>query len=880
MVPGSRFHEKLDTDFSNDIRKSTPRVDSRSTSDDSTAPSNTWTTNPRKPKYYVPVTARVPWLIAVLVAVVACIAVLETAVQTGDRGGRPDDDDLDRRWLKRQEEGNASSSIDQTSITDSTSDFFTIQTSNPSNTANYQTASSKFVTISTSSDDVTATTASEDFVAISTSSETSSEGSEVTNAPSAAKTASDGDGGYVVISTSSDSVMYNRPTSDFITLSSSGSGDVSVFSKASSEYIGIVTTITSDGSPIAALPATITSDGTTFTSLETIDDDEITAASAAPTDYQTITEGLQNKPTEIPTTLLLTSTTTLEDGSLETVTRTSVGSSPAPTAPGEIKSSQIQISSSFTEVDYFYASYLAVLVAVVLKNIWAMVFASMKMMEPFFYLARPEGATVKDSLLAEYLSTGYSFDHIRHIFSGHWLMLLGTIAYLGFAVLPPLSTEASTVVATAFCTNPNGDQQPCNPVWVLNSSFVRGLEAVLCVIAAMIVALIFLSWGRKSGIFADPSSLATMASLLSHEDTLHDLRQLEQSATDKQLAHALNDAHYTLSSYEMSPGSGLYRYGICKTSSSSASTPYSLERFRNFDGASRSHYSALNNPSDYSLPPSFPSPMQVNTKNDPVTASTVPFSLPKRTVRDIIFLAALLALFGVIIAYYFDGSSSGFNNFFNSHSFGPGFILTGAAVIVDFHWKTLEREVRILVPYQNLGHRIASPEKSVLVNIGGTALQNLPKALYRGEWFHALIAGTAVLSDFLIVAVGGVPYSTAQVWQAFLTSAYLSMTILAIMVLSLIGIFVWRSRVQRLKMPREPDTLLSVWLMLCDENNKVRAEFDGWETTGERERAKACRRRGAKYRGGWMQDQNGGGRWRWCVGVDGGGQEGLVVGYG
>ena len=357
-----------------------------------------------------------------------------------------------------------------------------------------------------------------------------------------------------------------------------------------------------------------------------------------------------------------------------------------------------------------------------------------------------------------------------------------------------------------------------------------------------------------------------MASLLSHEETLNDLRHLDQASTDEQIAHALYNNHYTLASYEVDPSTGSYRYGICKTSSSTSSNPYTLERFSNFSARSQTHYSALQNPSasDYSLPASFPSAMSVYPKTSPIntSTSTTPFSLPKRTIRDILFLFFLFGILGIIIAYYLDGSSSGFNDFFNSHTFGPGFILTSAAVIIDFHFKTLEREVRILVPYRNLGERMAKPEKSVLLNIGGTAWENFPKALYRGEWFHALIAGTAVLSDFLIVAVAGVPYSTAQVWQAFLASAYVSMGILGVMILSVFGIFWWRGKIRKLKMPREPDTLLSVWLMLSDEGNKVRAEFDGWETNGQAERDRACKGRSSRYQGGWVQDENGSGKWR------------------
>ena len=676
--------------------------------------------------------------------------------------------------------------------------------------------------------------------------------------------------------------MYDKPTSDFITLSTSST--VYADGQPSATYIAILTTITSDGTELPVVPATYTSAGQEYTSYETIGTDKVSAASAAQSVYQSITEAITEGIQEIPTQTLSTIifTTTLEDGGLQTVTKTSAAPTSTPSVPGQVKASQIQIGSRFTKMDYFSASYLGVLIAVVLKTIWAMVFASLKMMEPFYHLARPEGATAKDSLLNDFLSTGYSVSHIKHIFGGHWVMLSCTIAYAGFAFLPPLATQTSTVVATAYCTSPKGDQIPCNPVWVLNVSFVRGLEAVLCLIALLIIVIMFLSWPRKSGIFADPSSIASMASLLSHEETLNDLRQIDQVSSDEQIAHTLDSNHYTFKSYEVAPDSGLYRYGICKTVSSSNSNPYSLDRFRNFDNQSHALYSALQNPSasDYSLPASFPAPMGVYPKTSPINTSATPFSLPKRTVRDVIFLFFLLALLGVIIAYYFDGSGSGFNDFFNSDTFGPGFILSGAAVAIDFHFKTLEREVRILVPYRNLGARMANPETSVLMNIGGTAWGNFPKACWRGEWFHALIAGTAALSDFLIVAVAGVPYANSQVWQAFLVSTYLSMGILGIMIMSVFGIFWWRGIIRKLKLPREPDTLLSVWLMLCDEGNQVRKEFDGWETTGERERDRACKGRGAKYQGGWVLDESGSGRYRWSVGVDGGGRDGMVVGYG
>ena len=169
---------------------------------------------------------------------------------------------------------------------------------------------------------------------------------------------------------------------------------------------------------------------------------------------------------------------------------------------------------------------------------------------------------------------------------------------------------------------------------------------------------------------------------------------------------------------------------------------------------------------------------------------------------------------------------------------------------------------------------MAKPEQSILVTISGTPIDRLPFALWRGEWFHALIAFTAILSDVLIISIAGVPYSSAQIWDAFLASAYLSLAILGWMMLAMVGIFVWRKKVATLKLPSEPDTLLSIWMMMADEGNAMRKEFDGWEMTRSMERDRACKGRGGRYWGGWSKDDNE--RWRWLIGVDGNGRVGVI----
>ena len=657
------------------------------------------------------------------------------------------------------------------------------------------------------------------------------------------------------------------------------------FTAAQSQYITIPTTI---ASTFASDGATYTTHETALTSFETClpasqsqgyqtttnaDGQPITIEylpASQSRHYETTTNSKGQSITieYLPTTTQAQLTTsfssyittfqtveTLSDGQVTTETATTevttavATATAGPDVPGKVKASQVQLGDHFDTSDYFIASYMAVIVAVLLKVVWQMVFSALKMMEPFFQLTQPGGATAKQSLLAEYLSTGYSKNHLRHIFTGHWVLLLGTIAYISISVLAPLATETSTVVATAYCNLPDGGHQPCNAVWVLNASVARGLEAILSLTAVLVFALIVLQWPRKSGIFSNPSSIATMASLLSHEDTLNDFRHLDQSADDEQLSAQLSGNHYTLSSYEIHPGSGLYRYGIVKTTSSLYSDPYNLTTpTSNLDYASRTHFSPLP-PSEVSVNKPF---LQHNT-----TATTT-FPFTKRTLRDLLFLFTLLTLLAILIAYYFDGSSSSFNTWFNSDTFGPRFLLTSAAVIIDFHWKTLEREVRILVPYRRLVAGNATPEKSVLVNVGGTPVQAFPGALWRGEWLHVCVAFTAVMSDVLIVSVSGVPYSRAQIWQSFLVSSYLSMAILGWMVVCVGAVFWWRVQVRREGLGAlQMDTLVRVWLGLCDEGNGVRGEFEGWETGRGRERDEACRERGGRYAGGW----DGEGRW-------------------
>jgi hypothetical protein len=481
--------------------------------------------------------------------------------------------------------------------------------------------------------------------------------------------------------------------------------------------------------------------------------------------------------------------------------------------------SELQLGTTFTPVSYFCAMYLATFVAVLFKVIWTIVFSSTKMMEPFFQLSRPEGASAKDTLLADYLSSGLSLSSVRSVLDGHWVMLLTSSAYTTIGLLPSLASGAMTVQATAYCGKNN--TSPCNLVWILKVPVVRGVQALLSLAAIMVIVLVILRWPRRSGVFSNPSSIASMAALFSHRGVLHDIRRIDPNATKGQIAEALSGNHYMMGRFESSPGR--HRYGLMKTA-----------------GAYQSQLST-----------------------DVTPSHTVFSRFWKQVLRDTLFLLCILGLFGVVLAYYLDSANDAFNRFFNSDKFAPRFILTLSATVIDNHWKRIEREVRVMTPYRRLHKRNAVAGKTILMSMNGTPISSFPLAVSRGDVFHALVAFTAIMSDILIIAVAGVPFARAQVWLSFIVSAYVSLSILGLMVLVVLGTFWWRAGNEKMGIPRAPSTMVAVLMILCNEGNGLRREFEGWEGVETAARDIACKKRKGRYWAGSILE--GDGRERWVV---------------
>ncbi|KAK5054008.1 hypothetical protein LTR84_001970 [Exophiala bonariae] len=634
-----------------------------------------------------------------------------------------------------------------------------------------------------------------------------------------------------IIMTASETGQATATSTAYVTQSSSATGRTTVSYLTSHEsvtptFTAIIADITQSATfSDASIHATSAEDVTMA----------VTLTGSSPVlviNTQTFTDSTGGLSTSIVswTSYVDISVTTLVAGQSQSGSSVPLPSTP----PDEQRSYEVELGLALTNTQYFEAMYLPVLVAVLLKLIWSMVFAATKLMEPFYLLSREGGASAKDALTADYLSSSLSLNGLKTMFSSHPVMLLASFVYLLTNVLPALATQSTTVRAIAWCAS---DTIPlrCNPMWYLNIPMARVLQAFLATIAGIITLLAILSARRESGVFSNPSSLATMASILSNDDLVYHLQCIPQGASRSLLQSHLNSHSYTLARYQTR--SGCIRYGVARAAATGSTT-----RARKHG---QQRYSAVSNPSRHMRSP---------------TTSKSTFS--NKFLLDTIFLMSILGLLAVLVAYYLTGGENPFNNFFNHHK-ESRLVLTLIAGVVDGHWKQLEREVRILTPFRRLYQGSASPTSTVLATQNGTPITSLLTALWRGNLFHALVALVATLSDVLIVTIAGVPYSSAQTWMDFVVCIYTSWAILSIMSITVIAIFRWRALNEKMMIPSEPATLIDVWLMLCNENNGLREDTRGFEMSDGKERDEMIKRSGRRYWGGWLTQPEG--LQRWCV---------------
>ena len=96
------------------------------------------------------------------------------------------------------------------------------------------------------------------------------------------------------------------------------------------------------------------------------------------------------------------------------------------------------------------------------------------------------------SVLRPYLQGGIDWADLSPA-NKHWVMFLTTFLSILLGLQASVASEAMTIQAGSTCNTQNGTQL-CDPVWVINSAVVRGLQASVILAAFAILGLMWMNW--------------------------------------------------------------------------------------------------------------------------------------------------------------------------------------------------------------------------------------------------------------------------------------------------------------------------------------------------------------------------------------------------
>jgi hypothetical protein len=318
----------------------------------------------------------------------------------------------------------------------------------------------------------------------------------------------------------------------------------------------------------------------------------------------------------------------------------------------------------WTAWQVFESAYLPVLLAVLYRVLWAVVYSNASLIEPFQQLAKAEGAP------AEYVF--FSFYQAQSNFKGPFVALINrswnlafiASAYVLASILPALMSEAFVVNTNWQCSESErtkSNLNPCPPYVEVSLPILRAVQAVLMIEAIALIFAIGHSLLRRTGLPANPSSIAAISSLVRSTTLHHVMDEISAAATTRVAKTKLRGKRFRLAYYQGEHGN----------------TEYGIMPSANYLGCP--------------VPPCSNSAQAHSIEDNSLLSGKKEAAASRLHVLDFVLLIVVSSTFAIVLAYYLDGGDNGFNRFFSSDTFGPRFILTGACTAIASIWKSVEQ---------------------------------------------------------------------------------------------------------------------------------------------------------------------------------------------
>ncbi|KAI3323990.1 hypothetical protein HD806DRAFT_522505 [Xylariaceae sp. AK1471] len=483
---------------------------------------------------------------------------------------------------------------------------------------------------------------------------------------------------------------------------------------------------------------------------------------------------------------------------------------------------------------YFTGMFLPTLVTSLLAIAVRILGANAKAFQPWHALTNERGAPGRDSL---YLQTGGWKSiaiSVRSLLGGQAVVFLTSLLSLLSLLLVPLSAEAIALdLRGDGCKK--GATNARNCAWVLSSFSqpTKATLAVLVVMSAATICLIGLLARWRLGVYTNPWSICTLASLSLN----HDVRKLVTSAA---------------AGTEMNKAQRKYAGRLVKERT------FKLETFSRSNGSMEYGVVALNDLDDAAFEyqhegdnESLPLHNEIEQNNVAKRKHRIPFFM--LSVLGRLFLLFLLCGVLILILYYSQtGGNTGFERFIDSDSYGVRFLFTSLGVIISSAWSSFFDSVAILAPYQLLARKPQPAGRSILLAPPTNAFSGLWYAIRTRRIFIAVVALASILSESLGTFLSNVPFQVTQTFTVYRLSIWTAVSILSLMVLTVILSF----RVKWPHMPVDPSTIAGAMYYVC--NSPLLEKMEGLSTLEKKERDRRISELGLLYEFGEMEGTSGG----------------------
>jgi len=295
---------------------------------------------------------------------------------------------------------------------------------------------------------------------------------------------------------------------------------------------------------------------------------------------------------------------------------------------------------------------LPTIIAVIFSIPWLIIDAKARRLEPFHQLAKKNGASGSKTICADYSSQITA--PFKALLAGHWTPVLTSMLTLAALLITPLAPETVSIRTEGPCS---ATTLGCVPSLSIYPVAGRLVQALLCMMALVTIILVILMHPYSTGVFAEPFSIAGLATLFHNQEIFDDIRQV-RGHSKKQLRMHLAKGKYKLAFYTDHDGS--MKYGIVPqhVSTGSPITTPKIELTYAQEAIA------------------------------PAIQKNLQFNRPHLT-GAIGFICFLLGLLAVILYYKLRNNGDGFERFMDSQVFGVKFLFTLIGVLIKLYWSSI-----------------------------------------------------------------------------------------------------------------------------------------------------------------------------------------------